>query len=126
MPVRVVDASALGALLFGEPEAEEISARLSDATLLAPTLLAFELASVALKKIRSNPESEPAILHSLTLHRRMEIEEVDVEHEGVVRLARERDLTTYDASYLWLFEKLGADRLVTLDRELAAAARTAD
>ncbi len=39
MPVRVVDASALGALLFGEPKAEEIAERLSGATLTAPAIL---------------------------------------------------------------------------------------
>jgi uncharacterized protein with PIN domain len=42
MAVKVVDASALAALLFGEPEAE----RLGNARLAAPALLGFELANV--------------------------------------------------------------------------------
>lgn len=121
MPVRVVDASALGALLFGEPNAEEVAEKLAGATLLAPPLLPFELASIALKKVRSAPGSERTILRNLALHRRMDLELVAVDHEAVVELARERDLTTYDASYLWLLLRLDADGLVTLDRELQQA-----
>jgi uncharacterized protein with PIN domain len=45
--VKVVDASALAALLFGEPEAEAIAGRLDNARLVAPALLAFELAMFA-------------------------------------------------------------------------------
>jgi uncharacterized protein with PIN domain len=40
MAVKVVDASALAALLFGEPEAEAVAGRLGDARLAAPSLLA--------------------------------------------------------------------------------------
>ncbi len=52
MPVRVVDASALGALIYGEPKAEEIARALTDSTIVAPALLWFELASVTLKNLR--------------------------------------------------------------------------
>lgn len=121
MPVRVVDASALGALLFGEPEAESVANRLAGATLVAPLLLPFELASVALKKIRSAPASERTVLRNLALQHRMDLELVAVDHDRVVTLARQRDLTTYDASYLWLFRRLEAEELVTLDGELARA-----
>jgi len=48
MNVLVVDASALGALIFGEPEAERISDMLSGAPVVAPALLPFELASICL------------------------------------------------------------------------------
>ena len=49
MAVKVVDASALAALLFDEPEAGAIADRLEDANLVAPALLGFEIASVCLK-----------------------------------------------------------------------------
>jgi uncharacterized protein with PIN domain len=58
-PVKVVDASALGALLFGEPEAEAVAGRLGDARLVAPPLLGFELTNVCLMKSRRS-------LHRLT------------------------------------------------------------
>jgi uncharacterized protein with PIN domain len=39
MPVRVVDASALGTLVFGEPKAEKIARELGNAPMIAPALL---------------------------------------------------------------------------------------
>jgi len=38
-PVKVVDASALAAILFAEPDAARLTALLSDATLIPPSLL---------------------------------------------------------------------------------------
>jgi len=55
MSVRVVDASALGALVFGEPKAEEIARTLEDSPMVAPALIWFELASICLPKIKTHP-----------------------------------------------------------------------
>jgi predicted nucleic acid-binding protein len=52
----VVDASALGAIAFGEPEGETVAAHLIGETLLAPTLIDYEIASIASKKVRAHPE----------------------------------------------------------------------
>jgi predicted nucleic acid-binding protein len=48
---------------------------------------------------------------------------VAVDHDGTVDLALKTGLTAYDASYLWLARRLGAE-LVTLDKELGRAAAT--
>jgi predicted nucleic acid-binding protein len=48
----VVDASAYAAIVFGEPEAAPVAQVLDGATVFAPPLLKFELASAALKKMR--------------------------------------------------------------------------
>ena len=121
MPVHVVDASALGALLFGEPDAEEVANALGDAPLAAPSLLWFELASICLKKIRAHPDRTEKLLSAFTLLDRLPVEAVAVDHAATVRLALERKVTTYDASYLWLARRLGGE-LVTLDRKLGDAA----
>jgi predicted nucleic acid-binding protein len=121
MAVRIVDASAVAAVLFGEPEAEAIVGRLGDARLLAPALLGFELANVCLLKCRRHPEQMPALIAAFRLRTRLGVEEVAVEHDAVVGLAADSGLTAYDASYLWLARRLAAE-LVTLDRRLAAAA----
>ena len=55
MVVEVVDASALAALLFGEPDADQVVARMGAARLVAPALLDFELANVCLIKLRRHP-----------------------------------------------------------------------
>jgi len=121
MPVRVVDASALGALVFDEPKAEEMANALSTGTIAAPALLWFELASIALRKMAAHPKQKDQILNAFHLGRHLAIEVVEVDHSKVIELARTAGLTSYDASYLWLALHLGGE-LVTLDRKLMKAA----
>lgn len=118
--VKVVDASAIGAVLFGEPAADAIAERLEGEHLAAPALLPFEVANVAVKKIRRYPEAREALVAAVALFPRFAIDLVAVNHEHVVELAETSNLTAYDASYLWLARKLDAD-LVTLDKALARA-----
>lgn len=117
----VVDASALAALLFGEPDAEAVADRLADRRLLAPTLLRYELASVYLKKRSRHPDRRPILEAMLRLYPEMGIEEVQVDAHEAAILAEERDLTAYDAAYLWVARRFGVE-LVTLDERLAAGA----
>lgn len=121
-PAKVVDASALAALLFGEPQAEQIAERLGQSTLIAPTLLAFEIASVCLQKLRRYPSRRDAVLAAHTFGQQMGIKAVAVNLDEVLSLAEETTLTVYDASYLWLAQTLDAE-LVTLDAALAKQAR---
>ena len=118
---NVVDASALAALLFAEPEAENIAKRLEGTRLMAPSLLDFELANVCLTKIRRQPNDRDAIRDAFRLSNRLRVETVAVDHIAVLDLAEATRLTAYDASYLWLARTLDAE-LITLDRKLAAAA----
>jgi len=120
MAVKVVDASALAALLFDEPEAKAVADRLEDGNLVAPALLSFEIASVCLKKLRNNPQQREALLAAFALYARMPIEIVEVDHADTLQLAEALGLSSYDAAYLWLAQKLAAE-LVTLDRKLQTA-----
>ena len=120
MPLTVIDASALGAMVFGEPEAEAMAERLAEASLAAPALIWFELANVCLKKIKKQPEQEERFLAALRRAREMQIAICEVDPVEVVPLARSTGLTAYDASYLWLARHENAD-LVTLDQPLADA-----
>jgi predicted nucleic acid-binding protein len=121
MVVKVVDASALAALLFAEPEAEFVAEQLMGARLVAPALLAFELANVCLIKSRRHPDQMAALMGAFRLRDRLGVEEMPVDHAGVVAIGVDTGLTAYDASYLWLSQALGA-ALVTLDRKLAKVA----
>ncbi|MCA7121347.1 MAG: type II toxin-antitoxin system VapC family toxin [Acidibrevibacterium sp.] len=123
MPVKVVDASAVAALLFGEPEADAVAAQLADSRLVAPGLLPFELANVCLIKSRRHPEQRTALMAAFRLYDRLSVEEVVVDHCAALELAETTGLTAYDASYLWLAQQLGAG-LVTLDKQLAKAEAT--
>lgn len=123
MSAKVVDASALAALLFGEPEGAAITERLQGAGLVAPALLSFEIANTCVKKIRRQPDQREALLAAFGMLDRMEVGIVEVEHGEVLALAERSGLTAYDASYLWLARRMGCE-LVTLDRRLAAAGET--
>lgn len=118
MAVKVVDASALAALLFGESEGASVAEQFGDARLVAPALLGVELANICLVKSRRHPEQRNALTAAFRLRDRLAVEEVGVDHDGALALAAATGLTAYDASYLWLARRLGAE-LVTLDRQLA-------
>jgi predicted nucleic acid-binding protein len=121
MPVKVVDASALGALVFGEPDAKTVAKQLSESKLVAPHLLWFELASIALKKVAVHSDDADQIREALRMAGRLAIELLAVDHLEVIDLAAKDRLTTYDASYLWLARRTGGE-LVTLDKRLLKAA----
>ena len=118
----VVDASALAALAFNEPGAEDIARRLEGAHVHAPTLLPYELANVAWKKARRHPSAMPVILRALAeaLDEEAGIILCPVPAADAALAALATALTAYDAAYVWLAGYLGAD-LVTLDRRVGGA-----
>jgi predicted nucleic acid-binding protein len=120
--VVVVDASALAALLFGEPDAEAVATQLADRQLTAPTLLRYELASVFLKKVRRYGSKRSALTEMLRAYPRLSIDEVQPDPDGMAHLAEQMGVTAYDAAYLWIGRLLAAP-IVTLDAGLANAAR---
>jgi predicted nucleic acid-binding protein len=93
--IKVVDASALAALFFGEPAAGVVAGQSGDARLVTPAFLGFELANVCMIKARRRPGQRMALAAAI-------------------------GLTADDASYPWLTRQLDAD-LVTLDQQLAKA-----
>ena len=119
MPAKVLDASVLGALIFGEPRAKEALSLLEGAELYAPPLLAYELTSVARKKALKYPQLRERISEALEIGLSLDINWTEVDHLEVLRLTLETGLTTYDASYLYLARSLGVP-LLTFDERLAA------
>lgn len=122
MPGKVADASALGAALFLEPRAEEARLLLRGSDLDEPTLLAFELVSVAIKKILRDLEPEHVIVRQLNAVFDLDIIWIEVDAVDVLRLALKAGLTAYDASYLQVARIMNLP-LVTFDKELEEAAR---
>jgi len=120
VPVKVIDASALAAVLFSEPEAERVLDEIGDHAIVAPALLPFEIASVCLKKLRRHPKKRKAILDAHALVGRLDIEMVDLSLNDAILLAERKALTLYDAVYIRLAQRLNAG-LVTLDRQVRSA-----
>ncbi len=117
----VVDACAVAAILFAEPDADEVVKRIDGVQLVAPSLLWYELASVCLKKIAAQPRASKKLLEAFSLLERLNISVVSIDHHESVQLARENRLTAYDASYLWLARYLRVE-IVTLDQRLQRVA----
>lgn len=117
MGAKVVDASVLAALTFGEARAREAKELLGNDRLYAPRLMGYELAHVAVKKIARQPAESESIIEALELALRLEIQWVDVDLFAVARLAVDKGLTAYDASYLYVSASLGIP-LVSFDEKL--------
>lgn len=114
----VVDASVIAAIIFGEPEGSRMVTYLEDETLVAPSLIDFELASIALKKIRRVPQRMPEVIAALERSEGLKIDRVAVPRVDVCSLAAETGLTAYDAAYMWVAMSMNTE-LVTLDHRLA-------
>lgn len=121
MPVKIVDASALAAIVFDEPEQQHVAEQIRGANLIAPTLISYELASVCLKKLRRYPRQRDVLVAALALAERMSIRQIKVDPIETTVLADEAGVTAYDAAYLWLALAHGAP-LVTLDQKLGRVA----
>ena len=112
----------VAAWCFGEPRAHEAAAIMEGSDLYAPSLLAYELASIARRKARAYPQELDVLTEALQTALALPIRWIEVDHVAVLRLALDVNLTTYDASYLYLARALGTP-LATFDQRLALAAR---
>ena len=116
--ILVVDASAIAAVLYGEPEGATIRAHVRGETMIAPSLIDYELANSSLKKIRREPEKGAVVLAMLRGLETLAIRRVPTPALDVAALAVKTGLSAYDASYLWLAMSNDCE-LVTLDARLA-------
>jgi predicted nucleic acid-binding protein len=119
--LKVIDASAVSAVLFGEPEGQLIADRIGEELLAAPTLLVYEVANTCWKKLRRHPELRTDLLAAHARLPRLGLRHPRVDLPEVVLLAERTGLTVYDAAYLWLARALGVE-VVSLDAQLLQAA----
>lgn len=117
----VVDASALAAVIFHEPKEKDVIGVLKSSQWFAPSLIDYEMASIARSKILKHQKLEKEIRGAFKMFSKIRFQRVRVDYTEVVELAIRKSLTTYDASYLWLAFTLNC-KLLTLDTKLAEAA----
>ena len=70
----VVDASALAAVVFNEPAADEVVEQIGGDRLVAPSLLTYELANVYVVKVRRYPDQEQALDRAFSMLGSFDIE----------------------------------------------------
>ena len=126
----VLDASVAIAWCFDDestPEAWALLDRLRTAPAHVPALWALEIGNILLGAEKRRRISQARTIEFLGILGDLDIR-VDPDRPGrafrdVLPLARERHLTTYDATYLELAMRLGLP-LATKDKALARAATT--
>jgi len=123
MRASVVDASALAAVVFDEPEAHPIASSVTG-RLLAPTLIRYELASVCATKLARHPKRAQEIEQRYRLVDELGLELYEPDWATLPALARRFELSAYDAAYLQLAIARNAP-IVTLDARLAGASDAA-
>ena len=119
MSVTVVDASAIAAVVFDEPEAAPVIASVAGA-LLAPTLLRYELASICATKLSREPRRSKLIVQRYRMLANLDVDYAEPDWDTLPIMARQWELSAYDAAYLQLALARKAP-LVTLDARLAKA-----
>jgi predicted nucleic acid-binding protein len=127
----VIDASAAGAWVLPDAQADAAEAlfaqaRLPDAGFHAPALFPWEMGnmlSMARRRRRIGPDAVELALQTLSTTRIQLDASPDLPRQlQVARLAQTHDLTYYDAAYLELVLRLNG-QLASRDRELLNAAR---
>lgn len=118
---RVVDASAIAAVVFNEPRRPIAEAKLAGAVMHAPAFIDIEMASICLKKIRAKLYPRSVLLEMYETYDQVTIRKSSTNLREALELAERTDLSIYDADYLWLARHLGCE-LVTLDGTLEKVA----
>lgn len=116
----MVDCSILAAVLFDEPARDNAAQVLAGKQLFAPWLLDHEMISVGIKK--AHGELEEVVRQGLTDLGQLDLIRCATNIEAQWAIAREHNLTAYDAAYLQLAIELGAP-LATFDRTLGEVAQ---
>ncbi len=129
MSVIVLDTSITMAWCFEDEATNATDAvldRLRDDRASVPTIWPLEVANELLVAERRRRISEAQVSRFVELVAQLPIDIDDSPNNvvGVVAAGRRHALSSYDASYLMLAERLGAP-LATLDQRLADAARAA-
>ncbi len=117
---KVIDVSALVAVVFVEPGCDEAARHLQDGILIAPDFLEFEFTNVCVMKQRFNKATPAQVATAFALRQEFKIELFPTEHRALLNLAIATGLSAYDASYLQLARSKNAE-LVTLDQKLHTA-----
>ena len=120
----VCDASVLASITFGDRHSADALALTRSRRLFAPALLRYEMAQVALRRCAAAPETAGLVLAAFRASLRVPIRLVEPSWPAVLDVARNNNLTAYDASYLQLALALRLP-LATLDERLGRAADSA-
>ncbi len=120
-PKLVVDASLIAASAFREAASEAADAQMRGRSLCAPAVIDYEIANVALTKVRARVVSSEDAARVLASYGELAIERFSVDLVATAKIGEAYALSAYDAAYLWVAGHLRAP-IATFDARLASAA----
>jgi predicted nucleic acid-binding protein len=121
----VLDASVAGSWLGDELPtgiSEELRNRTLNREAIVPALFPFEMANVALSKLRSLKIADQDFIFELLKDWRVQVDPQEPTYAGILRIAIECGISAYDAAYLELAKRRGLP-LATFDKALRKAAK---
>ena len=120
----VVDTSVVLAVVTNEPTRDQLVQATSDADLLAPASLRWEVGNAFSAMFKQQRVTLDEALAAVQTYERIPIRLVDVSLEATLRLSHRLRIYAYDA-YVIVCALQQRCPLITLDRELQLAAREA-
>lgn len=123
--VRMVvpDCNILIDFFLGEPYFNEAAQRgwRKDALWICPSLWRYELGHVLLRYVRNGLISQAMMESFITESEKLITTTIDeVDFMGIARIAVQKNISVYDASYCWVAQDLGV-KLWTRDQKLLNA-----
>ena len=120
----VVDTSVVLAVVTNEPTRDQLVQATSDADLLAPASLRWEVGNAFSAMFKQQRVTLDEALAAVQTYERIPIRLVDVSLEATLRLSHRLRIYAYDACVIACALQKRCP-LITLDRELQVAAREA-
>ena len=121
----VLDASVAGSWLGDEPLSEsneELRYRALNQEAIVPALFRFEMANLALSKLRSLKIADQDYIFEILNAWPLQVEPQEPSYESILRIATECGISAYDAAYLEIAKRRGLP-LATFDKALRKAAK---
>jgi len=119
----VIDASAILAVILGEPERDRVVASASGHNLVGPGSIPWEIGNAFSSMLRQRRVDLEEARRGLAILQSVPIRYVAVDLENAISIAHAKGLYAYDAYYLDCALRHGAP-LLTLDRPLHRAAES--
>jgi len=118
----IIDASVLIAVITNEDEKEKLVALTSEAELIAPLSVHWEIGNAFSSLLKRKRLTLKEVLHAIDIYLQIPVRFVEVELTESLELAKELGLYAYDAYLLRCAAKYRLP-LLTLDRRLAKATK---
>jgi predicted nucleic acid-binding protein len=118
----LLDASAIMAVILEEPGRKVVENMVTDAAIISPDVLPFEIGNGLTKLMKRGLLSEADMQNAFAYYSAIPIELVEVDVPRSLTVAWEHSIYAYDAYYLELAERMSLP-LVTLDQTMKTQAK---